>query len=171
VVPRELRGIEPTTEDWHAVFGKDNDVIADAYTDYYELVEEIEWEHERRLFLLLIERQHLECESSSWEVGHWFTSSHGTDYFSPERDRILAAVKEGVVWLTTGLEKLFAILRARQSKPTSIPVASPDDPIYQEGWTVFIPQGFRKPATQPKTRKAPKLRGRRRATQDEERGD
>ena len=67
LVPRELRRIEPTTEDWQEVFGeKDSEVIADAYTDYRSLVEQLEWEHERRLFLLLIERQRLECESSSW---------------------------------------------------------------------------------------------------------
>jgi len=114
LVPRELRRIEPTTEDWQEVFGeKDSEVIADAYTDYRSLVEQLEWEHERRLFLLLIERQRLECESSSWEVGHWFTSSHGTDYFSLERERIRTAVNEGIVWLTAGLERLFSILRAR----------------------------------------------------------
>jgi hypothetical protein len=91
----------------------------------------------------------LECESSSWEVAHGFTSSHGTDYFSEERERILAGIETEVACLTAGLEQLFAILRARQGKPdndTLWPLASEDDPIYKEGWTVFVPQGFREPS-------------------------
>jgi len=55
----------------------------------------------------MVERQRLECESSSWEIAHWFTSSHGTDYFSEERERILAGIETEVACLTAGLEQLF----------------------------------------------------------------
>ena len=132
------------------VFGKEcGDAIADAYTDYGDLIERPEWEHERRLFLLMIDRQRLECDCSSWEVAHWFTSSHGTDYFSQERERIVAGIKTQVAWLAEGLERLFTILRGRQNRPTAFRSAAPDDPIYQEGWTVFTPQGFRTPSDLP----------------------
>jgi hypothetical protein len=115
LVPEDLRGLEPTDKDWRDVFGrKAAAVISDAYTYWGELVEELEWEHERRLLWLLLERQRLSCDSSSWEVPHWFTSSHGTDYFSPKRDRILAGIKTEVTWLTEGLERLFANLRERR---------------------------------------------------------
>ena len=102
------------------VFGKEAaEVVAQAYTDCGALSDREEGEEERELFLLMVERQRLECESSSWAVGHWFTSSHGTDYFSLQREQILAGIKEEVAWLTAGLEQVFAIVRARRDQPTS----------------------------------------------------
>ncbi len=122
------------------MFGKKAaEVVAQAYTDCGALSERQQGDEERELFLLMVERQRLECESSSWEVEHWFTSSHGTDYFSLQRERILAGIKEEVAWLTAGFEQLFAVVRARRDKPFKIRFAADDDPIYKEGWTVFTP--------------------------------
>jgi len=35
-------------------------------------------------------------------------------------------------------------------RPIRFRSAAPDDPIYSEGWTVFTPQGFRKPSDLPR---------------------
>jgi hypothetical protein len=117
-VPEALEGLETTSQDWHDVFGeKAASVVRDAYTNYGELGWKPELEDEPSLFLWMLERQGLECDSSSWEVSQYFTSSFGNDYFSQERDRIFAAIKEEVAWLTAGLERLFTILRARHEQP------------------------------------------------------
>ena len=39
-----------------------------------------------------------------------------------------------------------ADLRTRQTKPIRFRSFPADHPIYKEGWTVFTPQGFRKPS-------------------------
>jgi hypothetical protein len=114
-VPEELHDLEPTEKDWRDVFGKEAaEVVSQAYTDGGALSERQQGDEERELFLLMVERRRLECDSSSWEVGHWFTSSHGTDYFSLKRERIFAGLKEEVAWLAAGLERLFAIARERR---------------------------------------------------------
>jgi hypothetical protein len=120
VVPEEFRRIEPTTEDWHEVFGTESgDVIAQAYTDCGCLLERPQLGDERDLFLLMLERQQTTCESSSWEVPHWYTSSFGNDYFSKEPERILRGIAVEVAWLVEGLDRLLAILRARHPEETT----------------------------------------------------
>jgi hypothetical protein len=46
----------------------------------------------------------------------------------------------------------------QQAKPFVIPSAAPDDPIYKEGWTVFVPQGFRQPLPKPQSVSKPRAR-------------
>jgi hypothetical protein len=154
-VPEELEGLATTSEDWPSVFGENAaSVIKDAYTNYGELGWKPELEDEPSLFLWMLERQGLSCDSSSWEVPSWFFSSFGNDYFSQERDRIYAAIREEVAWLAAGLEQLFTILRARHKqpeKPTGFRSLPADDPIYKEGWTVFTPHGWRDGSKKPGT--------------------
>ena len=141
-VPEELEGLETTPQDWLDIFGETAaSVVADAYTNCGELGWKPELEDEPSLFLWMLERQGLSCDSSSWEVPSWGFSSFGNDYFSQERDRNLAAIKAEVAGLAVGLEQLFTILRARHKQPEKPPIpfpsASADNPIYKEGGTVF----------------------------------
>ena len=113
-VPDDLQGVEVQLEDWQQVFGEDADLIEEAYTDCRDLVATVEPEHERRLFEWMLYRRRIECESSSWEASTaWTTSSFGNDYFSAERDVVLAGIKEEVALLAVGLGRLFVIARER----------------------------------------------------------
>ena len=113
-VPNNIQGVEVKSEDWQQVFGEDADLTEEAFTDCGDLVATVEWEHERRLFDWMLERRRVEGESSSWETATaWPTSSFGNDYFSAERDVVLAGIKEDVALFAVGLERLFVIARER----------------------------------------------------------